>query len=101
MTDHFIPFAGPNPASPIAWSSVLKIWWLMTWRATLGSVATGAAIGVVVAIIGLILHWPPVTRTVVIFAIGTLVGLAWRVVAVRMALTKRYADFRLTISPLP
>jgi hypothetical protein len=98
VTDHPFPLSGGDANPPISWADVLKIWWLMTWRATIGSAATGMATGFFVAIIGLILGWPPLTRAIVILSISVIAGLVWRIVAVRMALEKRYSDFRLTFS---
>ena len=101
MTDRASPLPGQPSAVAVPWVSVVKIWWLMTWRATLGSILTGAIVGVIVGVIGLISGWPASTRTIVTLSLGAIIGVAWHVVAVRMALDKRYSDFRLTIAPLP
>jgi len=37
-----------------------KIWWLVTWRATVGSMATGMTIGIVISVAGILLGWPPI-----------------------------------------
>lgn len=101
MADQSLPLYGADPVPAVTWASVFKIWWLMTWRATVGSIATGVTGGIIIAVVGMLLGWPPLLRTVVIFALCTVIAVIWRIAAVRMALEKRYSDFRLTFSRLP
>ena len=98
MTDQSLPLFGAGAASHghhVPWTSVFKIWWLMTWRATVGSIATGMNFGIAVTILGITFGWPPIVRTVLIAAIGSVVVVVWHVVAVRIALDRIYADLHL------
>jgi hypothetical protein len=101
VTDQTLPLFGTSATPHVPWTSVFKIWWLMTWRATVGSIATGLNFGIAVTILGITFGWPPVVRTVLIAAIGSIVVVTWHVVAVRIALEKIYADLRLNPSHLP
>ena len=101
MTDQTLPHFGTGATPHVAWTSVFKIWWLMTWRATVGSIATGLNFGIAVTILGITFGWSPVVRTVLIAAIGSAVVVIWHVVAVRIALEKIYADLRLNPPHLP
>ncbi|HTZ37354.1 MAG TPA: hypothetical protein VMB84_15080 [Stellaceae bacterium] len=90
VADATLP-AGTGVPPTVSWMQVLKIWWLMTWRATLGGALTGLVIGLFAGIVAAMLGWPPVTRTIVFVLLGGAASVVWRVVAVRMALTKRYS----------
>jgi hypothetical protein len=88
--------AGATPhGHHVPWTNVFKIWWLMTWRATVGSIATGLNFSIAITIMSITFGWPPIVRTVLIAAIGAVVVMIWHVVAVRIALEKIYADLRL------
>ena len=95
MTDQSLPLFGAGATPQVPWTRVFKIWWLMTWRATVGSIATGMNFGIAVTILGITFGWPPIVRTVLIAAIGSVVVVVWHVVAVRIALDRIYADLHL------
>jgi len=97
MTDQTLPYFGHSTPS-VPWASVIRIWWLVTWRATVGSVATGVTLGIVISITGMILGWPPVLRTALVVGTGSVIVLIWHIVAVRIALQQIYADLRLTFA---
>jgi hypothetical protein len=100
VTDQSLPLFGPGTTTQVPWTSVFKIWWLMTWRATVGSIATGMNFGIAVTILGITFGSPPLVRTVLIAGLGLVVVVIWHVVAVRIALEKIYADLRLDPSHL-
>ena len=101
MTDQSFPLFGVRATPHVPWTSVFRIWWLVTWRATVGSIATGMNFAIAITILSITLGWPPLVRTVLIAAIGSVVVVIWHVVAVRIALEKIYADFRPGHSHLP
>jgi hypothetical protein len=101
VTDQSLPLFGTGATPQVPWANVFKIWWLMTWRATVGSIATGMNFGIAVTILGITFGWPPLVRTVLIAAISSVVVVVWHVVAVRIAIEKIYADFRRDRSRLP
>jgi formate/nitrite transporter FocA (FNT family) len=100
VTDHSFPLSGGDANTPISWADVLKIWWLITWRAMLGSVLLGVGLGLVATMLGLLLHWPERIPSPVIWGAGFVAGLVWHVIVVRMALQKRYSNFRVSLSRL-
>jgi hypothetical protein len=84
----------------ITWPRILRIWWLMVWRGLIGGVVLGFIIGFVIGFIGAMLGFPE--KEIIIFNVilGLLWGFAWAMVVTRMALRKRYADFRLVLVPV-
>jgi hypothetical protein len=91
----------------ITWKRVIRIAWLLLWRGAVGGAVIGAVIGGVVGfIIGFIDALMGVPRDVSLSIIrisgaivGSLVGLVWTCVVVRMALRKQFSDFRLALVP--
>ena len=91
----------------ITWWRLVRIVWLIIWRATLGAVVVGFSGGGNAGfVIGVIEGAMGASREEVISAskvagsvAGALVGLTCTLVAVRMALRKRYSDFRLALLP--
>jgi uncharacterized membrane protein YdjX (TVP38/TMEM64 family) len=81
----------------VTFSRVLSVWWLLFWRAALGSVLLGGIAGFIIGIGFGILHKPlePIFPTVA----GGIVGFIWFFLVVRMALRKKYRDFRIALVP--
>jgi hypothetical protein len=77
---------------------VLRIVWLLTWRGLAGGIFIGFLLGLVINI-GLGLGLGVVLGTNVNAAMGLVVMLAWWPFVVRMALKKRYSDFRIVLTP--
>jgi len=83
----------------VTWQRVARIWWLIVWRALLGGTLLGAAIGFIIGFIGALIGWPRQSTVLFSTIAGALVSVAWGLVVVRMALRKRYMDFRLVLAP--
>ena len=81
------------------WSRTLAIWWLMMWRGVLGGLLLGGVAGFVVGFICGLARVPEETTGLVTSIQGAFIGLAWTVVVARMALRKRYGEFRLALIP--
>ena len=81
----------------ITWTNVLKIWWAWFWRATLGGLVTGAGLGFVIGVIGGVMGADENSITAGVTPIALLGGFVWGIVALRMALTKRYGDFHIVL----
>jgi len=81
------------------WGRMLAVWWLIFWRSLIGSFVVGAVIGFVFGFIGRLLG---VSQTVhqILPILGGLAGLCWSFLVIRMALRKRYGDFRIALVPL-
>jgi hypothetical protein len=84
----------------ITWPRVLSVWWLLTWRTLVGALLISFATGFVIGFLGELSGWPKFQSTLASALVGWIAGLAWAVMVTRMALSKRYGDFRLTIVPL-
>ena len=80
------------------WDGVLRIAWLLLWRGALGGFALSFALGLVLNL-GLGLGLGIMLSTNVNMAMGVIVALIWWPFAVRMALKKRYAAFRIVLIP--
>lgn len=78
----------------------LSVWWLMAWRGTLCGALMGGALGVVIGIVSLAMQWSPQSMQLMATIAGSLVGLAWGVVVLRMALRKKYNGFRIALVPV-
>jgi hypothetical protein len=81
------------------WGRVISVWWLLAWRGLLGAVLIGAVVGFIIGFIGALAHVSQETITLLSSIAGALVGLAWAIMVVRMALRKRYGEFRLALVP--
>jgi hypothetical protein len=86
----------------ITWPRVVRVWWLLLWRGLLGGVVLGALAGFLIGFGGVNFGaWTVQTITAVASGAGYLVGLVWALIVVRMALKKRYSEFRLALLPQP
>lgn len=76
----------------ISLDRVIKIWWLQAWRIS--------AVGIVFMIVTLLgeLYVPDVAAYIKIF--GLIFMLGWNLKVTKMALQKRYEDFRVALVPL-
>ncbi|MES2294319.1 MAG: hypothetical protein V4527_13535 [Pseudomonadota bacterium] len=80
------------------WDQVSRIAWLLLWRGALGGFAISFALGLVINL-GLGMGFGIMLGTNVNMAMGVIVALAWWPFAVRMALKKRYTNFRIALVP--
>lgn len=81
----------------ITWSRVTAVWWLIVWRAGLGGALIGGVLGFIIGFVGAMLGASLQGITLTSTIVGALVSLFWSLVVVRMALRKRYGDFRLAL----
>ena len=81
----------------LAWKRVIAVWWLVAWRGALGSLLLAAAGGALDgAFAGAMGTTPKAVFWTLNIATGVL-GIIWIMFVVRMALRKRYSDFRLAM----
>jgi hypothetical protein len=83
----------------ITWQRVARIWWLIVWRAALGGGILGFILGAIIGFIEGSIGWSMGTIQASSGIAGMLVSLGWAVVVVKMALRKKYIDFRLALIP--
>jgi hypothetical protein len=81
----------------ITWPRVTRIWWLIVWRVAVGGALIGAVVGFVIGFIEAVMGYSRATITVHTGIAGWMVGMAWSLVVVRMALRKTYSDFQLLL----
>jgi hypothetical protein len=90
----------PSKLEP-TWSDAIAVWWLIVWRTFVGALLLGGIVSFIISFIDEAFD-ESITRisTVVIIAImGWIVGVAWHVAVVKMALQKKYSDFYLVLAP--
>ena len=80
------------------WDKVLRIAWLLTWRGLFGGLAIGFLLGYVIDL-GLGLAWGKVLDPSASAVMKLVVLLIWWPFVVRMALKKRYREFRIVLIP--
>ena len=81
-----------------SWDQVSRIAWLLLWRGALGGFAISFVLGLIINL-GLGMGLGIMLSTNVNMAMGLIVALLWWPFAVRMALKKRYAHFRIALIP--
>jgi integral membrane sensor domain MASE1 len=89
----------PMQELEVTWQRVLSVWWLIVWRAALGGAILGAMIGAVLGFIEGMIGVSTQTITLSSGAAGALANLIWSLFVVRMALRKKYGEFRLALVP--
>ena len=83
----------------VTWQRVLSVWWLVVWRAALGGAIFGALVGFIIGFIGAIIGVSTQMITLSSAIVGAIANLAWSLFVVRMALRKKYGEFRLGLVP--
>jgi hypothetical protein len=81
----------------ITWKRVASVWWLIAWRGLLGGWILAVALAFLIGEAGgrLGLEFPTVAA--IATTLSWLAGLAWGFFIVKMALKKKYGDFRLAL----
>ncbi len=82
-----------------SWPRVLRVWWLIVWRGALGGFVFGGIAGFVLGFVGAIAGVSMEMIQLGSGILGLVIGLGWALLVVRMALRKRYGDFRLALVP--
>lgn len=87
------------PELEISLGRLLKFYWLFLWRSFLGAVLIGAVLGFAIGFVLGAFGAPPALIKTICSAAGAVGGLIWSIVCLRMALEKRYSDFRIALLP--
>jgi hypothetical protein len=84
----------------VTFGRALSVWWLLLWRGFLGafvlSFIVGFVFGLVYGILGRIYGWP-VGGAIGGGILGAVSSALWGILVVRMALNKRYSEFRIVL----
>ena len=84
----------------ITWPRVLSVWWLFAWRGFIGAFLISLVVGFIIGLVGRLLLGYPQEQTALLAGLaGALVGIAWSLVVMRMALKNVYSEFRVMLVP--
>ena len=83
------------------WQRTLSVWWLILWRGIVGSVLLSIAIIALVDALAALIGIESKALNMIGALVVWLGSIVWGVVVVRMALQKRYRDFRLALIGTP
>ena len=83
----------------ITWPRSMSIWWLLLWRGAVGGLVIGFILGFIIGLVGALAGWPIEAISVASTLVSGLAGVVWSMFVVRMALRKKYGDFRLALVP--
>jgi uncharacterized protein DUF4339 len=76
-----------------------RIYWLFVWRSFLGSIVIGFVIGFILGFVIGAFGGTKEQITIMGAGIGIVTGLVWSLVCLKMALKKKYSDFRIVLVP--
>lgn len=79
----------------------LSVWWLLAWRGTLLGALMGASVGFLIGLVCFAFSWSPEYLQAVTATLGSVVGLVWGFIVLRMAFRKHYKGFRIALVPAP
>jgi hypothetical protein len=87
------------PELEISVGMLVRIYWLFVWRSLLGSVLIGLVLGFAIGfVLGALGGTVDQIRTIS-GGVGLVGGLIWSIVCLKMALKKKYSDFRIVLVP--
>lgn len=81
----------------ITWERVVRVWWLIAWRGLLGGWILAVVLAFLIGEAGGRLGFDFATVAAIATTLSWLVGLAWGLLVVKMALKKNYKEFRLAL----
>jgi xanthine/uracil permease len=76
---------------------LLRIYWLLLWRAAVGAAIIGGMFGFVIGLVMGLARFPREQIALVTGPVGLVVGVIWSVFVLRMMLEKQYKDFRIAV----
>jgi hypothetical protein len=87
----------------VTWGRAFRVWWLLLWRWAVGgmvlSFVAGFVFGVIYGVLARVFGWPSGGASIGGAVLGLIVGGLWAILVVRMALNKKYAEFRIVLVP--
>jgi hypothetical protein len=78
---------------------LLRIYWLLIWRSLLGSLAIGFVLGFIIGIVLRASGVPLTQISTISGVVGIVGGVVWALFCLKMALEKKYRDFRIILVP--
>jgi hypothetical protein len=87
------------PGLEVSLGRLLRIYWLFVWRSLLGSLVIGFVLGFIAGFVLGVFGAKTTQIQTVGGALGVIGGAIWSFFCLRMALTKKYRDFRIVLVP--
>jgi GYF domain 2 len=78
---------------------LLRIYWLFMWRSVLGALVIGFALGFILGLVLGALGVPLTQIRTISGLVGLVGGVGWALFCLKMALKKKYRDFRIILVP--
>jgi hypothetical protein len=78
---------------------LLRIYWLFIWRSVLGALLIGFTLGFIVGVVFSLLGVPLTLAKTTGGVLGMVGGVGWGLFCLKMALEKKYRDFRIILVP--
>jgi hypothetical protein len=78
---------------------IISIMWLIMWRSWIGALVFGIVAGIIVEIVVTAIGAPDGSGVIPAGVVGGVLGLVWGYFVFRMALRKKYHDFRIVLVP--
>jgi hypothetical protein len=96
---HHRPSGDRMPELEASLGMLLRIYWLFMWRSVLGALVIGFTLGFIIGVVFSLLGLPLTLATTTGGVLGVVGGLAWALFCLKMALKKKYRDFRIILVP--
>jgi hypothetical protein len=78
---------------------LLRIYWLFIWRSVLGALLIGFTLGFIVGVVFSLLGLPLTLAKTAGGVLGVVGGAVWGLFCLKMAIEKKYRDFRIMLVP--
>jgi GYF domain 2 len=96
---HRAPAGDRRQELEITLGRLFRIYWLLIWRSLLGSLVIGFVLGFIIGLVLRVVGVPlPQIRTIS-GVVGLAGGAVWALFCLKMALEKKYRDFRIMLVP--
>jgi hypothetical protein len=78
---------------------LFRIYWLLIWRSLLGSLVIGFVLGFIIGLVLRVVGVPLPQIRMISGLVGIVGGAVWALFCLKMALEKKYRDFRILLVP--
>jgi hypothetical protein len=96
---HSVPAGHRRQELEVNLGRLLRIYWLLIWRSVLGSLVIGFVLGFIVGLVLRVLGVPLTQIRTISGMVGIVGGAVWALFCLKMALEKKYRDFRIILVP--
>jgi hypothetical protein len=96
---HRAPAGDQMQELEITLGRLFRIYWLLIWRSLLGSLVIGFVLGFITGLVLRVVGVPLPQITTISGLVGIVGGAVWALFCLKMALEKKYRDFRIILLP--